>query len=85
MANGRCYVHGGMSPGAKKGNQNARKHGFYSAEAIADRQAISTAKGHETAGLARDKRREGYGGSIFVVLRSFRLPLCFLCYCAFDY
>ena len=42
MANGRCNVHGGMSPGAKKGNQNARKHGFYSAEAIADRQAIST-------------------------------------------
>jgi uncharacterized protein YjcR len=42
MANGRCYMHGGMSPGAKKGNQNARKHGFYSAEAIADRQAIST-------------------------------------------
>jgi hypothetical protein len=35
-------MHGGMSPGAKKGNQNARKHGFYSAEAIADRQAIST-------------------------------------------
>jgi hypothetical protein len=30
MPNGRCRLHGGKSPGAPKGNQNARKHGIYS-------------------------------------------------------
>jgi uncharacterized protein YjcR len=38
MPNGRCRMHGGMSPGAPKGNRNAYKHGRYTAEAIADRQ-----------------------------------------------
>lgn len=33
-----CYIHGGKSPGAQRGNKNALKHGFYSAEAIAERQ-----------------------------------------------
>jgi hypothetical protein len=28
MPNGRCRMHGGMSPGAPKGNKNAFKHGF---------------------------------------------------------
>jgi uncharacterized protein YjcR len=41
MTNGRCRMHGGKSPGAPKGNANARKHGFYSAEAIANRREIS--------------------------------------------
>src|SRR5262249_23040191 len=41
MANGRCRMHGGMSPGAPKGNKNALKHGRYTAEAIARRKAIS--------------------------------------------
>jgi uncharacterized protein YjcR len=41
MPNGRCRMHGGLSPGAPKGNQNAFKHGRYSAEAIARRKAIS--------------------------------------------
>jgi len=27
-----CYLHGGKSPGAPKGNRNAEKHGEYSAE-----------------------------------------------------
>jgi hypothetical protein len=27
---GRCYLHGGCSTGAPKGNQNARKHGVWS-------------------------------------------------------
>lgn len=31
MPNGRCRKHGGTSTGAPKGNQNARKHGIYSA------------------------------------------------------
>ena len=42
MANGRCRMHGGTSPGAPIGNNNARKHGLYTAEAIARRQDITT-------------------------------------------
>ena len=34
MPNGRCRMHGGLSPGAPKGNKNAFKHGRYAAEAI---------------------------------------------------
>ena len=40
MANGRCRMHGGMSPGAPKGNRNAWKHGHYSAGAKAMRQLV---------------------------------------------
>jgi hypothetical protein len=40
MANGRCHFHGGKSPGAKPGNQNALKHGFYTKEAIEQRRAM---------------------------------------------
>jgi uncharacterized protein YjcR len=42
MANGRCRMHGGPSPGAPKGNKNALKHGRYGAEAIARRKSISS-------------------------------------------
>ena len=41
MPNGRCRMHGGMSPGAPKDNKNALKHGRYTAEAIARRRIIS--------------------------------------------
>ena len=41
MRNGRCRMHGGMSPGAPKGNRNAFKHGRYAAKAIAQRREIS--------------------------------------------
>ena len=41
MANGRCRMHGGPSPGAPKGNPNAFKHGRYTAEAIANRRQLS--------------------------------------------
>ena len=41
MPNGRCRMHGGMSPGAPKGNKNALKHGHYTAEAIARRREIA--------------------------------------------
>jgi uncharacterized protein YjcR len=34
-------MHGGMSPGAPKGNKNAFKHGIYTADAIARRREIS--------------------------------------------
>lgn len=34
-------MHGGKSLGAPRGNANARKHGFYSAEAIANRREIA--------------------------------------------
>ncbi|MDH7797151.1 MULTISPECIES: HGGxSTG domain-containing protein [unclassified Beijerinckia] len=38
MSNGRCRMHGGLSSGPPPGNQNALKHGQYSAEAIATRR-----------------------------------------------
>jgi len=41
MPNGRCRMHGGLSPGAPKGNKNAFKHGRYTAEAIANRREIA--------------------------------------------
>jgi hypothetical protein len=41
MPNGRCQMHGGMSPGAPKGNKNAFRHGRYTADAIARRRKIS--------------------------------------------
>ena len=41
MANGRCRMHGGPSPGAPKGNTNALKHGCYTAKAIARRQNVT--------------------------------------------
>ena len=40
MANGRCRLHGGKSPGARPGNRNAFKHGYYTAEAIAERRRV---------------------------------------------
>jgi len=48
MPNGRCRMHGGASPGAPKGNRNAWKHGYWSAEAIAWRRQV--------AGLLREMR-----------------------------
>jgi hypothetical protein len=49
MANGRCRMHGGKAPGAPKGNNQALRHGRYSAEAIAERR--------ELAALLRDVKR----------------------------
>lgn len=40
MPNGRCRLHGGLSPGAPKGNKHALKHGRYTAEAIAERRDL---------------------------------------------
>jgi hypothetical protein len=37
----RCRMHGGPSPDAPKGNQNAYKHGRYSAVTIKERRRIS--------------------------------------------
>ena len=42
MKNGRCRMHGGKSTGAPKGNQNAYKHGRYSAEAIGAARYVAT-------------------------------------------
>jgi hypothetical protein len=42
MQNGRCRMHGGLSPGAPNGNQNALKHGRYTAEAVACRREVTT-------------------------------------------
>lgn len=33
-------MHGGTNPGAPRGNQNALKHGWYSAEAVAMRKLV---------------------------------------------
>jgi hypothetical protein len=41
MANGRCRAHGGLSPGAPKGNRNAVKHGRSTAQALARRRDIA--------------------------------------------
>ena len=41
MRNGRCRLHGGLSPGPPRGNSNALKHGRYTAEAIANRREIA--------------------------------------------
>jgi len=41
MANGRGRLHGGLSPGAPKGNRNALKHGCYTAEALASRREVA--------------------------------------------
>jgi uncharacterized protein YjcR len=41
MPNGRCRLHGGKSTGAPEGNQNALKHGRYTAKAIEGRRALS--------------------------------------------
>jgi len=41
MANRRCRMHGGSSPGAPKGNRNAYKHGHYTAETIERRREIA--------------------------------------------
>jgi len=41
IANGRCRMHGGPSPGAPKGYRNAWKHGRFAAEAIARRRHVA--------------------------------------------
>jgi hypothetical protein len=38
----RCRMHGGTSPGAPKGNRYAWKHGWYSAESIAERRRFQS-------------------------------------------
>ena len=49
MANSRCRMHGGKSPGAPRGNGNALKHGRYGAAATTERR--------ELAALIRSMRR----------------------------
>jgi hypothetical protein len=41
MANGRCRMHGGKSTGPPKGNSNALKHGYYTAQAIGNRRYLN--------------------------------------------
>jgi hypothetical protein len=38
MTNGKCRWHGGRNRGAPRGNKNAVKHGYYTAEAIKERR-----------------------------------------------
>jgi len=62
MPNGRCRIHGGLSPGAPKGNRNAFKHGRYTAEAIARRREVA-ALIQAMRGLARTTEEAG-GGNV---------------------
>ncbi|TIL58647.1 MAG: hypothetical protein E5Y79_19130 [Mesorhizobium sp.] len=41
MRNGRCRMHGGTSTGAPKGNDNALKHGRYTALAAEWRRRLA--------------------------------------------
>ena len=41
MANGRCRMHGGPSPGAPPGNRHAWKHGRFTREAIERRREVA--------------------------------------------
>ena len=42
MANGRCRMHGGASPGAPTGERNGNyKHGCFTKEALAERREAS--------------------------------------------
>jgi uncharacterized protein YjcR len=42
----RCRMHGGASgSGAPKGNHNARKHGLFTKDALAERKAIQALLG----------------------------------------
>jgi hypothetical protein len=54
MKNGRCRMHGGKSSGAPKGNQNALKHGNYTAAA----QAASREQKRETRRILEIERRK---------------------------
>ena len=54
MPNGRCRMHGGLSPGAPKGNKNALKHGRMMGELTASlaheiTQPIATARNNARA------------------------------------
>jgi hypothetical protein len=41
MLNGRCRIHGGLSPGAPRGAANGRfKNGYWTCEAVEERQFI---------------------------------------------
>ncbi|WP_281015448.1 hypothetical protein [Lichenihabitans psoromatis] len=41
MANGRCRMHGGKSPGALTGNNHALKHGQFTGAAWANRHELA--------------------------------------------
>lgn len=60
MPNGRCRMHGGTSTGAPKGNQNALKHGRYTAEAIAERRAVRELIIESRKLVAEIERTQGY-------------------------
>jgi hypothetical protein len=52
----RCRMHGGApGSGAQKGNQNARRHGLFTGDAIAERKEIRVLLG-EARRLLREMR-----------------------------
>jgi uncharacterized protein YjcR len=74
MKNGRCRMHGGKSSGARKGNQNALKHGNYTAAA----QAALREKQREIRRILEIERRkfrqlsEEWADMLFARLRLIR-------------
>jgi len=52
----RCRMHGGApGSGAQKGNRNARRHGLFTKEAIAERKQIGALLGEARKLLQRMK------------------------------
>ena len=59
-------MHGGPSPGAPKGNQNAYKHGRYSTQ--------TKLKERQIAALIREMRATAADGGAVTMLRNFPCP-----------
>jgi len=56
----RCRMHGGARrSGAPRGNQNARKHGGYARDRLAEHDAIRALLGETWALLAKMKQTDG--------------------------
>ncbi|KKK53337.1 hypothetical protein LCGC14_3095810, partial [marine sediment metagenome] len=51
MANGKCYMHGGKSPGAPSGNRRGLKHGAYVTVLSDTEKARFNAMGREAGKL----------------------------------
>ena len=54
-----CYLHGGKSPGAPKGNKNAFKHGQFSRSALFERQLVRSLI-NQTNELLADTKNFGF-------------------------
>ena len=62
MVNGRCRMHGGASPGAPRGNANARREGLKVRQAELEQLEESLHDLDKAKQRVRDKAREVFGG-----------------------